>query len=89
MQGLIDAHAQGSWLGVFGEPRVNVLELNLALDRRSQLATRGRADETSRRRRQSRRADVAFRAMSETRPDPDQLLAHVKAEAKRVRSAAA
>ena len=29
---LIAAHAQGKFLGVIGEPRVNVLELNLALD---------------------------------------------------------
>lgn len=29
---LIEAHAVRPWLGVFGEPRVNVLALNLALD---------------------------------------------------------
>jgi potassium-transporting ATPase KdpC subunit len=32
LQALIGAHAQGRWLGLLGEPRVNVLELNLALD---------------------------------------------------------
>jgi potassium-transporting ATPase KdpC subunit len=32
VKGLIGAHAQGRVLGVFGEPRINVLELNLALD---------------------------------------------------------
>jgi K+-transporting ATPase ATPase C chain len=29
---LIAAHARGRWLGILGEPRVNVLDLNVALD---------------------------------------------------------
>jgi K+-transporting ATPase ATPase C chain len=32
IQALIEQHAARPWLGIFGEPRVNVLALNLALD---------------------------------------------------------
>jgi len=35
VHGLIAEHRKGRFLGIFGEPRVNVLELNLALDRLS------------------------------------------------------
>ena len=30
---LVAAATEGPWLGLFGEPRVNVLALNLSLDR--------------------------------------------------------
>jgi len=32
LRALLAAHAHGRWLGILGEPRVNVLDLNMALD---------------------------------------------------------
>ncbi len=47
VQKLIQENTQGRSLGVLGEPRVNVLLLNLALDQRFPLAMRSPASSTS------------------------------------------
>jgi K+-transporting ATPase ATPase C chain len=47
VQQVIKAHTQGPWLGVFGQPAVNVLKVNLALDAANPVKAAGGAKPAS------------------------------------------
>ena len=48
VQALIDANAMTPWLGMIGEPRVNVLALNVALNRAPTVASNGQTAQHAR-----------------------------------------
>lgn len=48
VQALIEANAMTPWLGIVGEPRVNVLALNLALNRAPNVASAGQTAQPAR-----------------------------------------